>query len=414
MSGLPRPAFFTSAEAMPLVIEGGMVHCLLGNASAREKCFVAGGLRLRLCPLQSFDELEQEYQASYAAEIDAFKTDYLRRHVDDRLRASEQVQAQARDVLAFMVREMVPYLRSLQVGAQQAALEKAQWTRLAYAHAAPEPVSLPSAPPPCKLLEEAIGQDVLILDQYLYRLTALAGDAKVDEPWVRVNRRKLVPVWVTARALEQVEQAYLADLQTYLERQAQSEAGDRRRALIEMEGSMQDVCSYMEQHPIPPSGDCTLYDDGDFAILRRNNTWYVCQYIAAYVVEDADGSLYRFDATQVGLPVGSGAGGLSGAGAVLNPRRAVVLTPGYEHMFVPQDGPTICLVKGEDFYQALHQLPLPRAICELLQANTGVLRFGHNALNDNMPHRRINTFPQRRITQAQAEANHLSIIPYRR
>ena len=121
MSGLPRPAFFTSAEAMPLVIEGGMVHCLLGNASARENCFVAGGLRLRLCPLQSFDELEQEYQASYAAEIDTFKTDYLCRHVDDRLRASEQVQAQARDVLAFMVREMVPYLRSLQVGAQQAA-----------------------------------------------------------------------------------------------------------------------------------------------------------------------------------------------------------------------------------------------------------------------------------------------------
>ncbi len=414
MTGLPRPAFFTSAEAMPLVIEGGMVHCLLGNASARESCFVAGGLRLRLCPLQSFAELEQEYLASYATEIDAFKTDYLRRRVDDRLRASGQVQAQARDVLTFMVREMIPYLRSLQVGAQQAALEKAQWTRSAYAHAAPEPVPPPSAQPPCRFLEEAIGQDALILDQYLYRLAVPAGDAKVDEPWVRVNRRKLAPVWATAQALEQVEQSYLAAMQTHLERQAQSEAGDRRRALIEMEGSVQDVCSYMEQHPIPHSGDCTLYDDGDFAIVRRNSAWYVCQYVAAYVVEDADGSLYRFDATVVGLPVGSESGGLSGAGSLLTPRRAVVLTPFYEHMFVPQDEPTICLVKGEDFYQALRQMPLPRAICELLQASTGVLRFGHNALNDHMPHRRINTFPQRRITQTQAEATHLSIIPYRR
>lgn len=412
MAGLPRPAFFISAEAMPLVIEGGMVYCLLGNAAARESSLVAAGLRLRLCHSQSFAELEQEYLAIHAAEMDAFKTDYLRCNVDDRLHASEQ--AQARDVLVFLVREMIPYLRSLQVGAQQAAQERAQWMRRAHVQTSPEPVPLPDNHAPCRLLEKVIGQDALVLGQYLYHLAAPAGDEKADVPWVRVNRRKLVPVWSTARTLEQVEQAYLNAMQGFLECQARSEIGQRRQALIEMENSMQDVCSYMEQHPIPSSGDCTLYDDGDFMIQRLNNVWYVCQYVAAYVVEDADGSLYRFDATVVGLPVGGGAGGLSGAGAILHPRRAVVLTPFYEHMFVPQDEATICLVKDDDYYQVLRQMPMPRAICELLQANTGVLRFGHNALNDHRPHRRINTFPQRRITQAQAEADRLSIIPYRR
>ena len=83
-------------------------------------------------------------------------------------------------------------------------------------------------------------------------------------------------------------------------------------------------------------------------------------------------------------------------------------------MFVPQDEPSICLVKGSDYYQALRQMPFPQAICELLQANTGVLRFGHNSLNENSPHRRINTFQRRRITRTQAEANQLPIIPYQR
>ena len=313
MAGLPRPAFFSTAEAMPLVIAGGMVHCLMGHAAARGNCFSAWGLRLRLCPLQSLADLEQEYLASHAAEIDAFKTDYLQRSVDARLCASEQVKAQAHDVLAFMVREMIPCLRSLQVGAQQAAAERAQWLQRARPSALPKPVSPIRDNSLCTLLGEVIGQDALILDQYLYRLAAPAGDDPRDAPQALLNRRKLTPVWSSARALEQVEQSHLSAMQARLEREAQSEIADRRRALAELEGSMQDVCLYMEQHPIPATGDCTLYDDGDFSILRRDGAWYVCQHLAAYVVEDADGSLYRFDATTVGLPVGNAAGGLSGA-----------------------------------------------------------------------------------------------------
>jgi hypothetical protein len=390
------------AEAMPLVVVGGTVHCLLGLAAAREDCFSAGGLRLRLCPLQALNELEQDYWRTSYAQLDAFKVNYLRQVKGEELGDAQQTQ---RDVLTFLVCEMIPYLRSLQVGDRPAVVEKT---------GAVMPSPQLSDPTPCRLLQDWIGPAALILDQYLYRLAEQTEAPPPDALWVRVGRRKYVPERATAQTLAQLEEGYLAAVQNYLEQQAQGEVEERRKAQGERKGSSHEVLAYLSQHAISLNQDCTLYDDGDFAILCRQHIWYVCQHLAEYVVEDADGSLYRFDATLVGLPLGAFSGKLPGVLNVIAPRHVVVLSEGYEHMFVPQDEPTICLVKGSDYYQALRQMPLPQAICELLQANTGVLRFGHNSLNENSPHRRINTFQRRRITRAQAEANQLPIIPYRR
>jgi hypothetical protein len=409
MTSLPRPAFFAAAEAMPLVIVDARVHCLLGGALGSESCLVGTGVRLRLCPAQSLAELEQEYLAQHAAEIEAFKTDYLRRTVDGRLSRLMQHSTQARDALAFLVRELIPYLHSLHTGAPPANQANV-----------PVPVELPAEGiasvclPGC-LLSEAVGQAGLILDQYLYRLAAPddASQGK-DTPHVRLKRHTFVPVWSTAQPLEQVEQNYLAALQACLQGQARDEVEGRQQALVAMDHLARDMRLYIEQHPIPPHDDCTFYDDQAYAIARRSGIWYVCQHVAQYVVEDADGSLYHFDATTVGVPVSNQAGGLLGAAAILAPRRAAVLTPAYEHMFVPQGESSICLVKDAAYYQELRQMPLPQAICELLRANTGVLRMGHHALNENAPHRRIQTFAHRRVSRAQAEENQWPIVPYRR
>ena len=238
MTCLPRPAFFNMAEAMPLVVVEGTVHCLLGLAAAREDCFSAGGLRLRLCPLQALEELEQDYWRTSYAQLDAFKVNYLRQVKGEELGNAQQTQ---RDVLTFLVCEMIPYLRSLQAGDHPAVVEKT---------GASMPVPQLGDPTPCRLLQDWVGPAALILDQYLYRLTEQTEAASPDALWVRVGRCKYVPERATAQTLAQLEEGYLTAVQSYLQQQAQGEVEERRKAQCERTGSTHEVLAYLSQHAI--------------------------------------------------------------------------------------------------------------------------------------------------------------------
>jgi hypothetical protein len=180
--------------------------------------------------------------------------------------------------------------------------------------------------------------------------------------------------------------------------------------LNEIELQERDMAEYLPGVVAASSepGDECLYCDKEWGILKRNGVFYVYIEVPEYVVEDADGSLYRFDATQVGVAMTS-----CDPRQVIVPGSAVVLT-NYEHMFVPSAaaGAGICMPKGAAYFAALQRMPLQEALCAYLTDAKETLRAGHHAGNPNRPYHPIRSFSRRRITRREAEEKRLPVFPF--
>lgn len=407
-SELPRLGFFQIAAETPVVILDGMVFYLAENPTGEDPCFLFEDTCFGLVPSQSLLDIERQYGEIFENEIEQYKIHYLRECVDKRIETFKDVQRKLAEnqVLTFLVTKMMPKLQELYTG-------KAPMTQPRREKREPNmqrPLGFQTGPRrrTSSILPRVIGRNVVILDHKVYPLVPVNPLAGGD-----LILRSGGAIWGLAkdcRFLRDLESYCLAKLCRFLEEQALSETPDRMRLLQEIESAEQAMKAYQRLQIASTRGDVHLYQDKEYGILRRNGVWYVYVEVPEYVVEDADGTLYRFDAVRVGVPINNHSPEIA-----LTPGTARVLAP-YEHMFVQSKTANagICMAKGSAYYGALRQMPLREALCLYLHDAKQTLMAGHHAGNGTRPYHRISSFPKRRISRQEAMDRDLPIYPYRR
>jgi hypothetical protein len=369
---LPRLNFFEIAAETPVVVLDGLVHYLLDKPNAETGYFVFEGDRYSLVRAQSLASLELQYLALFAETIEQYKTRYLSQVVDKRIQTAREMQHQLAksNVLAFLLTQLVPRLMELDLGKErfdaqrQARKEQALRTLLTAQAGSP--------PAAGSLLQQNVGENVLILDEWIYPLVKM--DDLLDEGIDLIVQTNGITCGLSplCRSLSGVESAYrTAQLPEFLQRQALAEAPERTRILNEIELHERDMAQYLPgaMGALSETGDGCLYRDKEWGVLKRNGVFYVYIEVPEYAVEDPHGSVYRFDATRVGIALIN-----CDPAQLLLPGRAVVLTP-YQHMFVSPAtaGSAICMPRGAAYFAALQRLPLDEALCTYLQDAKGTL-----------------------------------------
>jgi hypothetical protein len=409
---LPRLSFFEIAAETPVVILDGLVYYLLDRLDAEKGHFVFEGDRYGLVRTQSLASIERQYLSLFAEVLERYKANYLRQVVDKRIQIAQEMRRQLAEsnVLAFLITQLIPRFMELDLGKElfdeRRKARKDQALNLSQvAKARPRPMA--DTP-----LQQAVGANTMILDDWIYPLVRVDDLNEGADLIVRANG----VAWGLSpkcQPLGEAEAAYMTEqLPEFLKNQARDEVPERMRLLNEIVIQEHNLAGYLDgiAGTSPIAGDYCLYHDKEWGILKRSGVFYVYIEVPEYVVEDAHGSLYRFDATQVGVAVPS-----CNPGQVYALGSAVVLTP-YQHMFVAAAtaGSAICMPRGEAYFAALRRTPLDEALCTYLKDAKETLRAGYHAGNPYRPFHPISSFSSRRITRREAEEKRLPVYPFYR
>ena len=409
---LPRLSFFAIAAETPVVILDGIVFYLVDQPNAGKCYFVCEGDRYALARAQSLADIERQYLSLFARVLDQYKARYLCQVVDKRIQTAQEMKRKLAEsnVVAFLATQLIPKLVELDGG--QAQFDEQRQMRRDQAVRTLLAVKAEPLPKAGSILEQSVGANAVIFDEKIYPLVRIVAPGQGADLIVRAGGA-FFGLSPRCRLLAEVEATFrTARLPEFLERQALAEAPDRTRILREIELQELEMAEYLQGvvGTSSQTGDRCLYQNKEWGILKQGGVFYVYVQVPEYVIEDKDGSLYRFDATRVGVPVTSCA-----ADQVLVSGRAVMLTP-YEHMFVASVaiGASICMPKGDAYFAALQRMPLREALCAYLKDAKETLRAGHHAGNPNSPYHRIKSFSYRRITRQEANEKRLPIFPFYR
>ena len=305
------------------------------------------------------------------------------------------------DVLSFLVKRLIPKLQQLERSETQAAVVPDAVRQQRRQRKPLLPAKRPLLPQN-NILERVIGRYVLILDQKVYPLqpvTPIPG----QDLLILTNGRAYAPT-LPARFLHEVKADFYNGLRQSLEAQALAESPDHLHLLTQLEAEFAALTSHIEIK------DGYLYRGQTYGISQHGDAWVIYSEIPEYVVEAANGQLYRFDATRVAVTFSS-----CQPERVLFTGSAHVLAP-YQHMFVSSGKAqnSICMSKGSAYYTRLHQMPLEEAVCLFLHDAKYTLMAGHHAGNSNTPYHPIETFAHRRLTHSEATRQHLPVFAYYR
>jgi hypothetical protein len=407
---LPTPDLLLVAAETPTVVYRRQAYHFANTPTAAGS-FIFEGAAYGLMKTERLADSERRFFALQAEAIEAFKTGYLRETVDTRIQAARELARRLREnrVLGFLMQELIPQFMELRLG-------KAGYERQKIERRARSIQRLLAHPEKRKPLTGALLaaelDRTLILDGKVYSLVEVSVENSGDLCLHLEGR--LFALGVPPRFLKQVQESFAERLANYLCGQALAESPERLRCLREIEREQQEWAEFLaEQPPGPPTaGRRYLYHDSERGILQEEseNVFYVYLEVPEYVVEAADGGLYRFEATRVGVRLDS-----SDPAAILKAGRAVVLTP-YEHMFVSgkNAGESLCMVRGDGYYAELRTSGLAEGLLAYLHDAKQTLMAGHHARNDSTPYHPISSFGHRRISRDEAEQKQLPIYCYYR
>lgn len=402
---LPPLSFFDIATHTPVIVLNGMVFYLVESdfaADPEAACFRVEQLRFKLVPSQSLAEMEQYYiRAAAAHALEGIKTRYLTEVIDQRIESMEAMQRQMaqNDVLTFLVKCLIPKFQQLELSGTKAAVLPSIVPTSRRKPMTPTTQPLLTAN---NILETVIGRQALILDEKIYPLQPVTA-APEQDLLVFANGRTYAPA-IPAQPLTKAQSAFYNKVIQSLKAQALAESPDRLQLLAELEAEFAALSGHIQIK------DGYLYRGQTYGILQQGHQWVVYSEVPEYVVEAANGQLYRFDATRVGIII-----------ANCQPKQllfsgcAHVLAP-YQHMFVSSGKAknSICMSKGSAYYTRLHQMLLEEAICLCLHDAKYTLMAGYHGGNGNTPYYPIETFAYRRLTRSEAMRQRLPIFTYYR
>ena len=156
-------------------------------------------------------------------------------------------------------------------------------------------------------------------------------------------------------------------------------------------------------------GQCDLYRDERYAVIRTpRGRYFVCQFLAPYVVESMDRKLYYFDAAEIGIAITS-----TDVRKVVTPQ-AVQIMHSYRHMFVGfmGGGHYLCMPREGSYFDELHHLPLERSLLCHLESGRLTLCAGYQPVNAAV--HPIQATGRRTISLGEAKKRHLPIYWYDR
>lgn len=404
---LPLPDLFAVAGATPTVILAGRVHYLVPIPPPAGPSFWFDGGGFGLEPAQTFAELAQEYVGLTVDALDRAEMS----HVESIVPRPATTDGCSYDPLAaatlraFLEQQLIPVLIELNRG-RAYVLDRSAGDLEPVER--PTLVSRPDDRPRriADLLRAEIGEDAVVLDDLCYPLIRTGRWSGLD--MVVQQHGRYLRVGSDGRLLREIEAAVMAGVAAIVRESAQTEAARQLRAVGRAGAGPRRAALLPSVVDPAQTRDRYLYRDGVRGILYRQGTWTPYVEVPEYVVEDADGALYRFEATRIGIPLRSWQPDqlfVSGMARVLT---------AHEHMFVasPVPGASICMPRPARYYEVLRRMPPARAICQVLHDARQTLMAGHHAGNTNGPHHAISSFARRRIARHDAERWHLPIFPY--
>jgi hypothetical protein len=407
---LPLLSLFAIVAQTPAVIFDGVVH-YLGAAVKRRPAGALLYFRFEdtcfpLLPGQPLAEIEQQYLEIFAATaVEQYKTYYLQQVIDERLQTLTRMKTlmAQQNVQAFLVKQLIPRFKRLE-GCQTVDTHHKQEAVISMMNvAADDALATPIA---YTSLVTAIGALALILDGRVYPLVPVNARRHHDLV-LRTKDRKCFSLAVPGRLIHEVETIFKTSLRQILQAQALAEAPERQerwQAVIEAEAELSEFLQ-----DAPPMDSDYLYQGKLYNIRRWNGTWMATMQVPAYAIE-VQGQLHYFPPTEVGLPISS-----CDPESVFVPGRARVLTA-YRHMFVREGyaGDSICMVKGESYFQGLRRLPLDEAICAYLHDARYTLMAGYHAGNGSSPYHQIDALHCQLLSRQEANAKGIPVFPYNR
>ncbi|OQY44742.1 MAG: hypothetical protein B6242_12015 [Anaerolineaceae bacterium 4572_78] len=318
-----------------------------------------------------------------------------------------QQRAAKNNILTFLTTTMIPKLEELKLGKvayaqKQADVKKNFIQPLFNLDSQPQVMIAP-------VLEKTVGSNAVILDEKIYPLIATTHHS--DSDLIVYVHNNYFCLAKSCQFLHEVELLFMGKLTLMVQNQILHESHERLEILTEIEMTEQEIAAYLQINLPTKENQNYIYQNSEWGVFQQDKNFCVYIEVPSYVVEDKDGTLYRFDATQVGLILEN-----DNSKDTLKFGKAKVLTT-YEHMFVPsktKKEQNICMVKDSSYYGNLNRMSLADAICMYLFDAKRTLMSGHFDGNCNSPHHSISSFIRRQISRQDAEQRNLPIYSYYR
>ncbi len=402
---LPPHPFFALAAATPVIILSGRLYYLVEEA-ADDRYFQFEDARYGLLSAQTLAELTAEYVQTHASLLTANKNHLIQAALQKQVGAEAEMKRQQNEqsMTHFLVYELVPFLQK----AEHGRLLHPPPDRHSPAPAEMQPPDPVPLTPPDDLLADVLSHNAAILDGRIFPLTSLLPTDSCPDIWLHTPTAVYHLIYPGC-FLQDAARDFTGHVEAQVQAQAAVEQLIHRQYWQRLAAATARAADPLPE-ALANGRDGVLYQGRQYAVMRRNGQWWVSTAVPDHVIEDRQGDLYHFDATQIGIAIHT-----LKSRRVLHSGAVVVLTA-CEHPFVakPTKGAVICMAQPDGYYSRLQTRPLAEGIVQLLHDARQTLLTGYHASNYNQPYHTPSSFPWRQIERVSAAAHNLPTYSYHR